>query len=958
MAAPGDRRRIAMTPERWNKLEALFNEALELQGEARSAHLTKVCGDDRRLRDEAEKLIAAHEMEGSFIDSIDSPILAEIAGLTGASRIETPVGRRIGPYQVTSQIARGGMGEVFLAEDIRLERKVALKVLLAAFTQNPERVRRFEREAKAASALNHPNILTIHEIGEADGAHYIVSEFVEGETLRERMRRGPLSMAAALDVARQVAGALAAAHAAGIAHRDIKPENVMARPDGLVKVLDFGLAKLTEMRIADCGLRIEEAEMLARTSQDIPQSAIRNPHSTEPGVVMGTVSYMSPEQARGEKVDHRTDIFSLGVMLYEMLAGRRPYAGATPGETIAAVLRDEPPELSETNAKVGSHLEKIVRRCLEKKPERRFQSARDLAFALETLSGASAPGTAAQVVAPVQSRRRRWLLPAAAVLISTVAIAAFFAGKRPEKAPPEFQRLTCRHGLIGAARFAPDGQTVIYSATWQGDQRQLYSTSPENPESRPLGQLDTDLLAISAAGEMALALHPSRLGFDLKGTLAQMPLTANAPRPVIQDVFAADWPSDGRRLAIAHEVNRRYRLEFPIGTTLYETARRIPRLRISPNGDWIAFEEGEGTIAVVDLARRKKTLSSGWNSTVGIVWSPGGDEIWFTAAETGFNTALYAVTLAGEQRMVARVPYTLRLYDISRDGRVLLGSNNISKGIKHLSRGETQERDLSWLDWGHVADISTDGKMLLFSEAGEGGGAGQAVYLRKTDGSPAIRLGGGIAQALSPDGEWALTIHIARSSSEVIRKVLLLPIGAGEAKTLTDDQIFWQRAIWFPDGKRILLNGAEQGQSVRSYVLDLEGGKPRPVLPEGIVGRLVSPDGQWLIVSDPQQKLSLFPVAGGEPRLIPGQADGDAPIQWSADGRSIYVHQDGGELNIMRVYQLDLSTGRRDLRKEYVPADPVRAFRTLPIALTPDGKSYAYTYGRSSLDLYLVTGLK
>jgi Tol biopolymer transport system component len=599
-----------------------------------------------------------------------------------------------------------------------------------------------------------------------------------------------------------------------------------------------------------------------------------------------------------------------------------------------------------------------VRRCLEKKPERRFQSARDLAFALETLSGASAPGTAAQVVAPVQSRRRRWLLPAATLLIATVAIAAFFAGKRPEKAPPEFQRLTFRRGLIGAARFAPNGQTVIYSATWQGDQRQLYSTSPENPESRPLGQLDTDLLAISAAGEMALALHPSRLGFDIKGTLAQMPLTANAPRPVIQDVFAADWASDGRRLAIAREVNGRYRLEFPIGTTLYETARRIPRLRISPKGDWIAFEEGEGTIAVVDLAGRKKTLSSGWNSTVGIVWSPGGDEIWFTAAETGFNTALYAVTLAGEQRMVARVPYTLRLYDISRDGRVLLGSNNISKGIKHLSRGETQERDLSWLDWAHVADISTDGKMLLFSEAGEGGGAGQAVYLRKTDGSPAIRLGGGIAQALSPDGEWALTIHPARSSSEAIRKVMLLPIGAGEAKTLTDDQIIWQRAIWFPDGKRILLNGAEQGQSVRSYVLDLEGGKPRPVLPEGIVGRLVSPDGQWLIVSDPQQKLSLFPLAGGELRLIPGQADGDAPIQWSADGRSIYVHQDGGDLNIMRVYQLDLSTGRRELRKEYVPADPVRAFRALPIALTPDGKSYAYTYGRSSLDLYLVTGLK
>src|SRR5262245_29819178 len=597
-----------MTPEQWKKLDALFHEALELDKEARAAHLARVCGDDGQLREEAERLLAAHEREGDFIEA---PSFAETMGPSADDLNQSPVGRRIGPYQVISMLGRGGMGEVFLAEDTRLERKVALKILPGDFTQSPDRLRRFEREAKAASALNHPNILTIHEIGESDGAHYIVSEFVEGETLRAMIERGRLDVDQAITIAEQLASALGVAHEAGIIHRDIKPENVMVRPDGLVKVLDFGLAKLTEMRIADCGLRIEEAEMLARTSQDIPQSAIRNPHSTEPGVVMGTVSYMSPEQARGEKVDHRTDIFSLGVMLYEMLAGRRPYAGATPGETIAAILRDEPPELSERNAKVGPHLEKIVRRCLEKKPERRFQSARDLAFALETLSGASAPGTAAQVVAPVQSRRRRWLLPAAAVLISTVAIAAFFAGKRPEKAPPEFQRLTFRHGLIGAARFAPDGQTVIYSATWQGDQRQLYSTSPENPESRPLGQLDTDLLAISAAGEMALALHPSRLGFDLKGTLAQMPLTANAPRPVIQDVFAADWSSDGRRLAIAHEVNGRYRLEFPIGTTLYETARRIPRLRISPNGDWIAFEEGEGTIAVVDLARRKKTLSSG-----------------------------------------------------------------------------------------------------------------------------------------------------------------------------------------------------------------------------------------------------------------------------------------------------------------------------------------------------------
>jgi serine/threonine protein kinase/Tol biopolymer transport system component len=931
-----------MNPERWKKLDALFHEALELQGEARAAHLAKVCGDDEQLRTEAERLIAAHERESSFIDS---PILAEAAELSVDDRRESLVGRCIGHYQVISLLGRGGMGEVFLAEDNKLNRKVALKVLPAAFTQNQDRVRRFEREAKAASATNHPNILTIYEIGQAEGLRFIATEFVDGVTLRQPMQSDGMNIAESLSVAVQVASALSAAHAAGIIHRDIKPENVMVRSDGLVKVLDFGLAKLTE-RTAAAPEADSQAETIARLS-------------TEPGVVMGTLSYMSPEQACGEKVDHRTDIFSLGVLLYEMIAGRRPFAGATLGEAIAATLRDEPPELSEANAKVNPQLEKIVRRCLEKKPERRFQSARDLAFALEALSGISAPNAVAQAVAPVRSRRRLWLLPAAALLIAAVALAAFFAGKRAEKTAPEFQRLTFRRGAIGAARFAPDGQTIIYSARWQENQSQLYSTRPESPESRPLGQPDTDLLAISASGEMAIALHPSRFGFVFKGTLAQMPMTGTAPRPVLQDVFAADWAPDGRRLAVAREVNGKYRLEFPSGTILYETAARIHQLRISPKGDWIAFAEG-ASIAVIDLAGKMKTLSSGWNSITDIAWSPTGDEVWLSASKFGFKTDLYAVTHAGQQRLVARVPQGIRLFDISPDGRVLLASWNASKGIKCFLAGEAQERDLSWLDWGHVEDISADGKLLLFTEGGEGGGAGQAVYLRKTDGSPAIRLGEGRATALSPDGESALAIRRTRSSSQVISQVTLLPIGAGESKTLTDDQILWRWARWFPEGKRILLTGHERGRpaSLRSYILDLGGGKPRPLTPEGIAGGVVSPDGQWLITSDAQQKLSLFPVAGGAPRPIPGQADGDEPVQWSADGRSIYVRQDREDLNTMRIYRLELSTGRREFLKEYIPADPVRAAQALPMAMTPDGKSYAYTYARNFYDLYLVKGLK
>jgi serine/threonine-protein kinase len=402
-----------MTPERWKKLDALFHEVLELQGEARAAHLAKMCGDDGQLRAEAERLLAAHERESSFIDS---PIFAEDAALTDDGD-ESPVGRSIGHYKIVSLLGRGGMGEVYLAEDSRLERKVALKVLPAAFTQDRDRVRRFEREAKAASALNHPNILTIHEIGEVDGAHYIVSEFVEGETLRERMRREPLSLTAALDVGQQVAGALAAAHAAGITHRDIKPENVMLRPDGLVKVLDFGLAKLTEP---------------SRATVDTDKLAT-NQSLTEPGQVMGTPHYMSPEQARGVGVDARSDIFSLGVVLYEMIAGQPPFVGATPTDIIISIVQQEPGPLPEA----PQELEQVVAKALCKDREERYQTAREMLAALKGLKQHLESETKLDRASGVAARQTwPWRKVAVAgVVVVLLAVAWLWLAQRKPEAP-------------------------------------------------------------------------------------------------------------------------------------------------------------------------------------------------------------------------------------------------------------------------------------------------------------------------------------------------------------------------------------------------------------------------------------------------------------------------------------------------------------------------------------------
>ncbi|HSE98626.1 MAG TPA: protein kinase, partial [Blastocatellia bacterium] len=356
----------AMTPERWKKLETIFHQALDLGEEARPAFLSEACGEDEMLRREAERLIAASEGEDSFIDS---PICAEAVEPSDGNGNRSMEGRFIGPYRIVSLLGRGGMGEVYLAEDTRLERKIALKLLPADHTRDPDRVRRFEREAKAASALNHPNILTIHEIGETDGIHYIVSEHVEGSTLRAMMQRGRPGINEAITIAEQITAALSVAHESGIIHRDIKPENVMVRPDGLVKVLDFGLAKLTE----------------SQSPAVDSQTSTVGRFSTEPGVVMGTVSYMSPEQVRGLEVDRRTDVFSLGVMLYEVIAGRRPFEGATVIDLIAALLTAEPPPLRQHCAEATEELEQITAKCLAKDQEARYQSADELLTDLRAL---------------------------------------------------------------------------------------------------------------------------------------------------------------------------------------------------------------------------------------------------------------------------------------------------------------------------------------------------------------------------------------------------------------------------------------------------------------------------------------------------------------------------------------------------------------------------------------------
>ena len=668
-------------------------------------------------------------------------------------------GTRLGPYEILAPIGAGGMGEVYRAKDPRLGRDVAIKVLPASFSQDADRLKRFEQEARAAGVLNHPGITAVYDIGTANGAPYIVTELLEGETLRNRLLTGPLPVRKAIDYAVQMAKGLAAAHEKGIVHRDLKPENLFLTKDGRVKILDFGLAKL----------KVEKDES-GHTDLQTMSGA------TEPGVVLGTMGYMSPEQVRGRAADKRSDLFAFGTILYEMLAGQRAFRGDTAADTITAILTKEPADLAQTNKEIHPGLDRIVRHCLEKNPEERFESARDLAFDLEALSSVSAPSVTGVRALPAEAKRRPWPLLALAAVLGA-AIAGPFLYSAGKKAgfvqPPEFHQITFSRGEVGSSHFAPDGQTIVYSAGWEGKPFEIFINRPESPESRPFGLGAAEILAISKSGEMAVSLnrrpvHP----FVRTGRLARISIAGGAPRDILDDVQWADWSPDGQSLAIVRDVGVKNRLEFPIGKALFETTGWIGSPRVSPKGGLVAFIEHPypnddgGRVAVVDIAGKKQNLTPLYATVQGLAWRPDGNEIWYTAAEGGFNRAVHAVTLSGQQRLVGRVPGISTIRDISKDGKVLMTNESARLGILSRVAGDEKERELSWLDYSLVTDISPDGRNILLTESGEGGGPGYSAYLRKMDGSPAIRLGAGSTEAFSPDGAWALSSHECRKATD------------------------------------------------------------------------------------------------------------------------------------------------------------------------------------------------
>jgi eukaryotic-like serine/threonine-protein kinase len=856
-------------------------------------------------------------------------------------------GERLGPYEILDLIGKGAMGEVYRARDTRLGREVALKTLPPERSNDAVAWARLRAEAQAVAALNHPHIVAVLDVGEEQGAPYVVMELVEGRTLRDALAEGGLPLRHALDLAQQMAGALAAAHERGIVHRDLKPENVVLTPDGQVKILDFGLAKARQP--------------LAGSSLDSTAGGPPRP-ITEPGLAMGTVGYMSPEQVRGAPADHRSDQFAFGAILHEMIGGKRAFARATPADTLAATLRESPETPAALQDEAVIPLRWLLERCLAKDAQQRYHSTRDLALDLararESLASSDRGVSARLQVVPAASRRFR--LYAAAIVAVILVVVLLWTRRAPQ---PVFEQITFGRGTVWAGRYAPDSEALIYSAAWDGGPFRLYRKDPHVHESLLLPiPPPASILAMSRANEMALATElrgvlPGRL----LGTLSVSATTGGAAREVLGGVRGADYAANGE-LAVVQCRSGRCTLDYPLGTRLYETEGWLTGPRVSPDGSQVALIEHPmplddmGSVVLVDRAGRRRVLGGAWVSTNGLAWGPSGTEIWLAGSQRGALCALHAVSLSGATRSLAHVPGGLALLDVSARGEALMARETRRIGLVASRPEGDGTRDLSVFDASVLADLSDDGRAILSTEIGEGGGSGHSVYLRRDPTSPAVRLGDGLALALSPDGGYALAL-IPGAHSELIA----YPTRTGAALHIAQPSFGeCHGASFFPDGRHLVVARSQPNRGLRLFVQDFPDGVPRPlgsecVLLSHLQGFPISPDGKWIAAVGLDERLALYSAKDGKASQLPLLPPGFVPSRWLDDGRSLLVYR--MDQQPLRVLRVDLPRGetRPFLEIRAPETNGIQGFPSVRFAA--DGRGYAYSYAQFLDDLYVVKGI-
>lgn len=548
-----------------------------------------------------------------------------------------------------------------------------------------------------------------------------------------------------------------------------------------------------------------------------------------------------------------------------------------------------------------------------------------------------------------QPHSGKWLMGVAAVLL--LAAGLLYWLRRGPAAQPVFHQVTFRRFYVQAARFAPDGDSVIYAAGALPGDRELYLANTFSPESRPLGFRGAALASVSHSGELALTTYSD----PRRASLVRVPLNGGAPQPLDRNICCADWSPDGSTLAVIRPAERPATIEFPLGKTIFRSAGWLSDIRISPSGKEVAFIEhliwgdDAGNIMMIDATGASRTLAGGWASADGLAWAPSGREVWFTAARTGSIRLLYAVSLAGKLRPAASFLGPLTLHDISRAGRVLLSREQLRVMMSGILNGGAREKDLSWFDFSRAAAISEDGRVILFDETGEGGGAHHAVYIWRSDASSAMRVGDGFAMALSPDGSQAVTMPDGDPT-----RLNLVPLTLGQPRTLSGQGLRYEWVHIFPDGQRLLAGGNFQGRPLRLFIQSLDGGKPAPLntnvyLPDPAI----SPDGTLIAGVDSQQRLVLLPAAGGEPKVI---ATGFGPrvLRWSKSGKSLLAQTGPIPAKLLRV---DLATGKATPWKEVAPSDLAGVGPIWPVMLSADERTMVYSFRRNLSELFVVDGL-
>jgi len=669
------------------------------------------------------------------------------------------------------------------------------------------------------------------------------------------------------------------------------------------------------------------------------------------------VRYMSPEQAAGAVADFRADQFAFGTVLYELATGVAAFQRSTTVDSLSAIIHDDPEPIALHNPRLPAPIKWVVERCMAKDPKDRYAATRDLAHDLsslrEHLSEVSMSGIE---IAPRLGGRRRWR---AAVLVGgAVALVALGAGLARWRAAPtselRFQQVTFRRGGIWSARFAPDGQTIVYGASWNGAPLDLFETRIGSPESRSLGLGRADILSISRSGDLAvllghtfgLLLRDPHLGLTVRdprmlyGTLAQVPLAGGVPRELLEGVLFADWSPDGKSLAVIRDAGRTQRLEYPIGTVIYENEPWINFPRVSPDGAWIAFRE-TATLTVVRPPGKPRSLDRDVDE---LAWSPSGKEIWYSDFDDTV-TELRAITPAGRDRRLATFPGDYVLHDVARDGRVLVSRVAENSEVYLLKAGEARPRDLSWLDQADIVAVTATGDAVLFQEAGPRGG----IYIRSADGSPAKRLGDGLATDLTPDGKF------------VLRECELMPVGPGETrKLLPSEPGACER--FFDGGRRLYAMGNAEGRGRQLWVRNLDGTGLKAVTPEGTFRGFMSPDGRYATALKGGGGYQIFPVDGGDVHDVVGLLPGEEPVQWSSDSRTLFVlgadDAVGPDIPLAKVFRLDPWSGKRELFREIPQVDPVAGGGVGRVRISADEKTIVYTRYRFPSELYLIEGLR